>query len=89
MAGPVARTGPRLPELRSTMHSPAVVKHPQLGGPALTLEIPLTMRKFLLVLLALVLVSASIWTWTAGPCWLWRFEKAGNIPARCLPGAHS
>jgi hypothetical protein len=37
----------------------------------------------LLTILA-VLVSLGIWAWTSAPCGIWKFEKAGEVPARCL-----
>ncbi len=38
----------------------------------------------LLVIAVIVLVAASIWTWTSAPCEAWRFGKAGDMPARCI-----
>lgn len=35
-----------------------------------------------LALLALVVLG--LWLWFAGPCWVYTFESAANVPARCL-----
>lgn len=31
-----------------------------------------------------LLVAFSIWAWVSAPCGMWKFEKAGEIPSRCL-----
>jgi hypothetical protein len=36
------------------------------------------------VVAVIILVAASIWTWTAAPCGAWRFSKVGDLPARCI-----
>ncbi|MFD4608309.1 hypothetical protein ACFWOT_09355 [Streptomyces sp. NPDC058440] len=33
------------------------------------------------LVLALIL---SAWAWTSAPCGLWKYSKAGEVPARCL-----
>ncbi|MFJ6893608.1 hypothetical protein [Streptomyces hokutonensis] len=35
-------------------------------------------------LAVIILLGASIWTWTSAPCGLWAFSKAGDMPARCI-----
>ncbi|QDH92129.1 hypothetical protein PP629_gp24 [Streptomyces phage Dubu] len=42
------------------------------------------MKGALAGLLALLLVVASAWAWFAGPCWLYSFSAAKDVPARCL-----
>jgi hypothetical protein len=37
-----------------------------------------------LLSIAAILISLSVWTWTSAPCGVWKFEKAGEVPARCL-----
>jgi hypothetical protein len=40
--------------------------------------------RVLAVLLAVAVVSFSIWAWFAGPCSLYSFSAVKNVPARCL-----
>jgi len=49
------------------------------------------MKRFLkewswvLYIVALIALFAfGGWAWFAGPCWLYQFNKLGEIPARCL-----
>ncbi|RZU35975.1 hypothetical protein EV284_3458 [Streptomyces sp. BK022] len=37
-----------------------------------------------LLALAAVLLSLSTWAWTSAPCGMWKWEKAGDVPARCV-----
>ena len=34
--------------------------------------------------LLLTCVIGGAWAWFAGPCELYRFERAADVPARCL-----
>ncbi|MFI7315494.1 hypothetical protein [Streptomyces venezuelae] len=33
---------------------------------------------------AVVSLVLAVWLWTAAPCELWAFSKAGDMPARCI-----
>jgi hypothetical protein len=32
----------------------------------------------------LAIIALSVWMTVAGPCWLYSFASAGDVPARCL-----
>lgn len=42
------------------------------------------LRDLLVVLVVLVMIVASAILWFRGPCWVYRFESAANIPGRCI-----
>lgn len=35
-------------------------------------------------LVVLAFIVFSIWSWFAGPCWLYGWGKIGEMPARCV-----
>lgn len=41
-------------------------------------------RDTVVVVLLVGLCAASVWAWYAGPCWIYSFAKAGDVPARCV-----
>ncbi|MFY1688196.1 hypothetical protein [Plantactinospora sp. WMMB782] len=42
------------------------------------------MRELAAAVAFLILLAFGIWAWFAGPCELYAFSKAGEVPARCV-----
>lgn len=42
------------------------------------------MKEIAAAVVLLLCLVFGIWLWTAGPCWVYSFEKAGEVPARCV-----
>lgn len=36
------------------------------------------------IALLVAIIGGSAWVWTSAPCGLWKWSKAGDMPARCL-----
>lgn len=42
------------------------------------------MKEIAICLAVLVLAAFGLWSWFAGPCWMYTFSAANEIPGRCL-----